>query len=662
MSHDIKERLKKLSLDDKLKLLTGKNVWETHEVDGIIKSLKFHDGPHGLRVVYDSFEDHQLSYEATCFPTASALASTFNKKLAYKTGQLLALESKRFNTDLLLAPGINIKKHPLCGRNFEYFSEDPYASGILGSYYINGVQSKNVGSCVKHYACNNQEHDRFFTSSDVDERTLHELYLKPFYLCVKNADPKAVMCAYNLVNGEFCSENSYLLKDILRDKWGYKGLVISDWGAVKNRAKSLKSGIDIEMPYNQNSFNNLKDALKNKLIDEDMIDKSIENILNFAKYRKENINEETNSFDMHEEARKVAEEAITLLKNEDNILPLKDKEGEKVLFVGGLAEKPLIQGGGSSKVKTNKIDSPLNECRNLVNNLEINYSMAYSMRYNIPTLFGYRYAIDMAKENDKVVIFVGNSELIEKEETDRQNINLDPAFIDLINKIYEVNKNIILVVMAGDVVDLSSINDKVKAIVYTWFAGEGSGHALAKILMGKVSPSGKTQVTFPLKLEDTPAYPYYPGDGYSVKYQEGLYVGYRHYDKYNVPVLYEFGFGLSYANFEYSNLSISRNKDSFLITCDITNTSNIAAKEAVQLYVGVRNSKVERPIKELKDFEKVSLEPNETKTVEFILNFEDLSYYDCQEHDFVIEKDCDYEIMVGSSSKQIHLSSIVKVL
>lgn len=686
--------LENMTLEQKLKILTAKNDWQVQDYEGFeLEDLYFHDGPHGLRVVYKSEGDYQIGMDATCFPTASAMASTWNKQLMYEVGQALAMSSFQFKTSVLLGPGLNIKRTPLCGRNFEYFSEDPYSSGKIGAAYVKGLQSKGVGACIKHFAANNQEYDRMFVSSEVDERTLREIYLKPFEMVIEEAKPWAIMCAYNRLNGVYCSENKYLLRKVLRKEWGYDGLVISDWGAVKSRSKSLIAGIDLEMPFHPGSYENLyqsyqaneisiedinesvkkiyelaqkvKDA-KRKMIEEAECIEEAERIEETETIEKAEPTEGTESIRTAERIREVCErcsdESITLLKNENQILPLKNPKSIAVL--GAYAEHPMIQGGGSSKVSTQQIDIPLEELKKEFKDTIINYESGYILRYGLPTPSGYGRAIEIAESSEQAIIFVGEGELIEKEETDRVSIKLYPCMEDLILKIANVNKNTIVVVFAGDVIDMSTWFDQVKGVVYAWYSGETTGASLAKIISGRVNPSGKTQQTFPLCIEDISMYDTYPGDGYVAWYKEGLFVGYRYYDYYKKDVLIPFGYGLGYSTFGYRDLSIQVNyeKDKLKVhgSFTLSNEGSYDGKEIYQIYVRKMYRYVLGPVKELKYFDKIELEAGESKVVNFTLDESAFSYYGVNDGKFIFD-DGKFDIMIGSSSRELKISGTIDV-
>lgn len=665
---DIKGLIEKMTLDEKLHLLTGKNNWETVGVERLgIPSISVSDGPNGLRKVEAVVDGKEISVKSTCFPTASAMAATWNTELIREIGECLAEECQAESVDILLGPGVNIKRTPLCGRNFEYFSEDPYLAGELASAYINGVQGKDVGTSLKHYAANNQEYDRHHISSEVDIRALREIYLKPFEIAVKKAKPWTVMCSYNRINGVYGSEHKLLLDDILRKEWGFDGFVVSDWGAVWDRAKSLKASLELAMPYNENHYKVLKRAYDEGKFTDEEINSALERYLKivFRAYnaRSKRI-KEYDAGKHHEVAKKAALEAITLLKNDDDILPVNKSKVKKLAIIGEFASMPVIQGGGSAHVQPSKVDAPIDKIRELAQKEGIEVDYAISMSVRSQSQYNQNSALTLAENADQVIMFVGNRNTVESEGYDRADMRLAPDEENAILQISRRNPNTVVVVQAGSAIDMSGWIDKVKGVLFAWYAGQAGGHAVAEILFGVHSPCGKTAETFPLCLEDTPGYETYPGNGIASWYKESIMVGYRYYDTFDKPVLFPFGHGLSYTQFEYSDLKITpdiaNENDEITVSLSVKNTGKVQGKETVQLYVRDMCSHVLRPDKELKGFAKIDLKPGEKKEVTFKLNRDAFAYYSTAVYDWHVEGG-DYKIMVGASSRDIRLTGRIKI-
>lgn len=650
----IQEVLQSLNIQEKIDLLTAVGDWYTATIERAgIAPIRMSDGPNGLRKVEINGE---ASLPSTAFPTLSSMASGWDLQSMEKIAGLLAQITHAGDVDVLLGPGCNIKRNPLCGRNFEYFSEDPYLAGTLAAAYIQGLQNNGISACLKHFAGNNQEWDRFFVSSEIDPRALFEIYLKPFEIAIKAAKPDSIMCAYNRLNGVYCSENQYLLEDVLRKLWGYDGLIVSDWGAVKNRAYSLKAGIDLEMPHNAYSHRVMEQALEDGTITEAEIDRSVAFILQFLQVI-QNRKKERSMPPEEAQIRKIVRDAaannIVLLKNREQLLPLADGV-KKVAVIGQYAKEPLISGGGSAEVTPTWLDIPLDQLRAEMPDKEICYNDGYIIRYGQPTVFGYGDAISLARTCDAAVVFVGNSVTEEREEYDRRTLRLAPCLEDLILNTAKAQPNTVVVICAGSVVDVSPWEDQVKAIVYAGFAGAGMGNAVAKILCGKVNPSGKLAETFPLSFEQSAAYKDYPGNGFYVNYSEGNLVGYRYYDTCNLPVRYPFGYGLSYTEFAYSDLSVKEEAEQFVVSCRITNVGAVAGKEVVQLYTGQPHARVRRPVRELRRYQKVYLEAGESKKLLFTVDKSELGYYSLNGGRFVTDNSL-YRIEVGASSRDIRL-------
>ena len=660
---NIKELLSKLTLEEKAGLCSGKDFWRTKPVERLgIPSVMVSDGPSGLRTQHDNGANENDSKTAVSFPSGCATASSFDRSLLQHLGEILGEEANNFNVSTVLGPAINIKRSPLCGRNFEYLSEDPYISGELGAAYIKGVQSKNVGTSVKHFAANNQETNRFSVSEEVDERTLREIYLAGFETCVKKSAPTTIMCSYNAVNGELSSQNKWLLKDLLRDEWGYKGMVVSDWGAVYDRVKGIKADLSLEMPYSGgHTDNDIVEAVKNGTLTMEELDEAVSHVLemvfNYVEHKQSGV------FDMekdHAESAKIAEESCVLLKNEGSVLPLKGP-AEKILFTGCFAENPRYGGGGSSKIKCYKMTSAVEAVKNA--GLAVKYCRGYNEDFVTTTAALTDEAVAAARDAEAVVVFAGLPESFETEGADRTTLDMPQVQNELIEKLAAVNKNIVVVLHNGAPVAMPWV-DKVAAILECYLGGENIGTAQVNLLFGKVNPSGKLAETFPLRLEDTPCYMYYPGNGRTCLYAEGIFVGYRWYDSRKMPVLFPFGHGLSYTSFEYSDLKVTsksfKDSDGVEVSVKVKNTGSVEGKEIVQLYVSDKTGVEVRPEKELKGFEKVNLKPGEEKTVSFKLDRRSFAFWNIDIKDWYAPSGT-YVISVGASSRDLRLCTEVDV-
>ncbi len=654
----VKELLQEMTLEEKANLCSGEDFWHTKAVERLeIPQVMVCDGPNGLRK-QDDKADHMginESIKAVCFPTSSAVAASFDRELAYHIGEVLGKECQAENISMLLGPGMNIKRSPLCGRNFEYYSKDPYLSGEMGTSYIKGIQSKKVGACVKHFAANNQETQRMNGNSVMDERTLHEIYLSGFKKAVCEAKPTGVMCAYNKINGTYAAENKELLTDVLRNAWGYEGFVVTDWGAVKDRVKGLEAGLDLEMPGSDSSKVNdrkIIKAVQEGRLSIEQLDRVAGNILKFVKNAVEN-KDGSAQFDLdadYKEAVEAAKECAVLLQNNYDVLPL--KSDAKTAFIGGFIEKPRSQGSGSSHINSNFVPSIQEIIRD---NDNIIYAKGFDLdsEENDETLI--HEAVTYAKASDYAVIFAGLPNRYESEGVDRKHLNIPKNQNILISEVTKVQPNTIVVLFNGSPVEMPW-KDDVAGILEMYLCGDGVSEAVMALLYGEANPSGKLAETFPIKLEDNPSYLNFPGENGTVEYHEGIFVGYRYYDKKQMDVLFPFGHGLSYTTFAYSDLHVSKEKltetENVEVSITVTNTGSVFGKEVVQLYVGEKGSKVRRPEKELKRFEKVGLNPGENKTIIFTLDASDFAYYETRIHDFYTNSG-EYEIYVGSSSRDI---------
>lgn len=659
----IKKLVAQMTLEEKAAMCSGADFWHTEAVARLgIPASMVSDGPHGLRK-QDQEGDHlgvNDSIKAVCFPAGCGTAASFNRELLTEMGEALGNECQTEGVSVLLGPAVNIKRSPLCGRNFEYYSEDPLVASEMAGAFIKGVQSKNVGTSIKHFLANNQETRRMSGDSRVDERTLNEIYLAAFEGAVKKQKPWTVMCSYNKINGVYAAENHKYLTETLRDQWGFDGYVMSDWGAVNNRVEDLKAGLDLEMPTSFGANDKLiVGAVQCGNLEESDVDAAVERILNIV-FRYEENRDKNAVWDKdkdHELARKVAGETIVLLKNE-GILPLDEKE--EIAFIGKYAAKPRYQGGGSSHINSHKVTSAMDAVEGMDN---IVYAQGYRDDVDETDAKLLEEALEAAKKAKTAVIFAGLPDAFESEGFDRQHMRMPDCQNELIEKVAAVQPNTIVVLHNGSPVEMPWI-DKVKGVIEAYLGGQAVGGAVCDILFGKVNPSAKLPETFPLKLEDNPSYLSYFGEGDVVEYREGIFVGYRYYDKKKMDVLFPFGFGLSYTTFAYSNLTVDKESmkdtDTMTVTVDVTNTGSTAGKEVVQLYIADKESTVIRPVKELRDFAKVELAPGETKTVMFTLDKRAFAYYSVRIHDWHVETG-EFDILIGKSSRDIVLSKTVTV-
>ena len=656
-----KEILNAMTLEEKAAFCSGRDFWHTKAIERLgVPSVMMCDGPHGLRK-QEGEGDHlgiNKSIETVCYPTAAALASSFDRDVMRQLGEALGQECQAENVAMLLGPGLNIKRNPLCGRNFEYFSEDPYLAGEMGASYVKALQSKGVAACAKHFACNNQETRRMSGSSQVDERTLHEIYLPAFEAVVKNGKARSLMCAYNAVNGEFCAENKMLLTDTLREKWGFDGFVVTDWGAVKGRAEGIASGLDLEMPGGPNATGEkLIEAVKAGTLSETDLDKAVLNILHFVETalaeRDENAVIDRDA--CRELAGKLAGECAVLLKNED-ILPL--QKGRKAVFIGEFAANPCYQGAGSSHINVPHPVSALEAAGDAVT-----YARGYDAHSSKTDEALLAEALNAAKDAEAAVIFAGLPDAFESEGADRDHMRLPDNQNELIAAVSAVNPHTVVVLHGGSPVELPWL-DKVPAVLLMYLGGEQVGAAAADLLWGKVNPSGHLAETWPIRLEDNPSYLNFPGEDGVVTYAEGIFVGYRYYDKKKMPVNFPFGHGLSYTDFSFSNLTADKEKltdrETVTVSVDVTNEGTSAGKAVVQLYVRDVKSTVRRPVRELKDFAKAALEPGETRTVTFTLDKRAFAYYEPKVHDFFVESG-EFAVEIGLSCRDIRLAKSVHV-
>ncbi len=663
---NVKELVSKMTLKEKASLLSGNDFWHTEAIDRLgIKGFMMCDGPNGLRKQLGE-ADHlgvEESISTVCYPSANALAASFDVEMAEKLGENLADECLRENVSMLLGPGINMKRSPVCGRNFEYYSEDPYLAGKLASAYVRGVQSKGILACPKHFAANNQEYRRMSGNSIVDERTLHEIYLAAFEMMVKEAKPKSIMCSYNKVNGTFMSENKHMLTEVLKDKWGFDGFVVTDWGAGKDPVKGVEAGLDLVMPGPREDHEKaIVAAVEAGKLDEEKVDKAVTNILEAFFWGVENSPKDVKPSDDstrkhdYEFARELAEGSAVLLKN-NRVLPI--RMDKKVLFVGEFAKNPRYQGSGSSHINSAFVS---NAC-DCVKDKDITFVQGYETGDTKHNYLLREQAVEAAENADIIVIFAGLPGSFESEGFDRADINLPAEQDKLIDELSHLGKKTVVVLHNGAPVPMPWI-DNVDAVLDMFLGGDAVGEATVRLLWGEVNPSGKLPETYPLKLSDNPSFLNFPGDSGNPVYAEGIFIGYRYYEKRRMPVLFPFGHGLSYTEFEYMDLKVSRDSitdnDTVDVSIDVWNVGRYPGKEIIQLYVSDDESKVSRPLKELKGFKKIFLNPGEKKTVTFTLDKRSFAYYNETIHDFHVESG-DFSIMVGASSDDIRHTAAIHV-
>ncbi len=680
MQNDINKLIGEMTLEEKAAICGGLDSWHTVPISRLdIPSIMMTDGPHGVRKEFEGSGEDLLtvkSLPATCFPTASALACSWDTELMFGLGEALGEECLAGDISILLGPGVNIKRSPLCGRNFEYYSEDPLLAGKLASGFINGVQNQGVGTSLKHFAANNQETERMTTDTIIDERTLREIYLTNFEIAVKTAKPWTLMCSYNKLHGEYCSESKRLLTEILRDEWGFDGLVMSDWGAVNERDDGLAAGLDLEMPTSgEDGINNIISAVNSGKLPESVLDTAVKRILELVFKGVEN--RRIAEYDVnkhHELARRIAGDCAVLLKN-DAVLPLERKGSLAV--VGAFAKDPRFQGGGSSHINPTIMSVPLEEikvsagkdvavsyCRGYhLDEVNDAFGSGFSSVCDIPDEELIREAVEAASKADKTILFAGLPDSFESEGYDRTHMRLPIGQLKLIEEVSKASKYVIVVLMNGSPIEMPWISH-VDAVLEAYLAGQASGGAIADILFGDINPSGKLAETFPMKVSDNPSFLSFPGSHKKAEYREGVFVGYRYYEKKQIPTLFPFGYGLSYTTFAYTNIQTDCNEieenGKLTVKATVKNTGSRVGRETVQFYIHDVESSVIRPEKELKGFEKITLAPGEEKTVSVSLDKRAFAYYDDEIHDWKVETGV-FEILVGGSSTDTPLKAAVTV-
>ncbi len=662
---DVKQIVSQMTLEEKAGLLSGLDFWHTKPVERLdIPSCMVSDGPHGLRK-QDEKSDHLSINEAIraiCFPAGCATAASFDRDVLRRLGEALGDACQHEAVSVILGPSVNIKRSPLCGRNFEYYSEDPYLAGEAAVSLIQGVQSRGVGTSIKHFACNNQEYRRMSSDSVVDERTLREIYLTAFEAAVKRAKPWTVMCSYNRLNGTYACENRWLLTEVLRDEWGFDGYVMSDWGAVDDRVECVKAGLDLEMPDSGGENDRrVVEAVREGRLDEALVDLCCERILavnrRYLEYAKPDTPWDKQA--QHMLARELAAECIVLLKNDGGILPLQPEQ--TVALIGEFAKQPRFQGGGSSHINFSAVTSAWDELGTLPG---VTYADGYRTENDDPDEALLAEAEAAARTADVAVIFAGLPDRYESEGYDRTHMRMPKCQEELIERVSAVNPNTVVVLHNGAPIEMPWL-DNVAAVLEAYLGGQAVGGAVADILLGKVNPSGHLPESFPACLKDNSSYPWFGGEMDTAEYREGVFVGYRWYDKKHMAVLFPFGYGLSYTEFSYDNLTLSaseiKDTDTLTVNVDVTNIGPVPGKEVVQLYVTDRKSTVIRPVRELKGFEKVALAPGETKTVTFTLSRRAFAYWNTRIHDWHVETGM-FGIQIGKNSRSIVLSADVNVV
>ena len=654
--------LQNLTLEQKASLCSGKDFWYTKACESAgLPEIMMTDGPHGVRKQEQNANGIGGSVPATCTAAAS-----WDKAMLYRMGQALGEEALAQKVSVLLGPGVNIKRNPLCGRNFEYYSEDPFLAGKMSGAVINGIQSTGTGACIKHFAANNQETRRQSTNAVVDERTLREIYLSAFEIALKEAKPWAVMNAYNRLNGVYCSESRYLLTDVLRRDWGYRGLVMTDWGAENDRVEALKAGGNLEMPYSGGENDaRIVQAVQDGTLDERVLDANVDRVIDFVlKAKEQNLDKEF-EYDKaahHRLAREMAANSFVLLKNEDEILPI--QKGETVAVIGAMAKQPRYQGAGSSFIESTKVDSAMSVYRDEYG-FEPKYAAGYVLDSDRVDEALEAEAVEVAAKDSarKILLFVGLTDIYESEAFDREHMRLPENQLSLIEKVCEVNQNVIIILHTGSPVEMPFI-ENVKALLCTYLGGQAGAGAVLDLVYGKKNPSGKLPETFPKHYEDVPSAAYFPGDTLSVEYREGIYVGYRYYDTVGKEVLFPFGFGLSYTQFEFSDLKLSseniRDDDILSVSFTVKNIGTKDGAEVCQLYVGADTPKIFKAKKELKEFTKVYLKAGEQKQITFELDKRAFAYYNVKSASFEVETGR-YTVYIGNSVANVPLQKQLRV-
>jgi beta-glucosidase len=672
MSDEIDRWMQELTLEEKAALVSGADLWHTVAVERLgIPAIMCSDGPHGMRAQVDQTDENDMlsAAPATCFPTASAIACSWDRELIHEVGAAIADEARQYRVSVVLGPGVNMKRSPLCGRNFEYVSEDPYLAGELGLAIVEGIQSRDVGTSVKHFAANNQEHDRLRVSAEIDERTLREIYLPAFERIITDGKPWTVMCAYNRLNGTHASQHHWLLTELLRDEWGFDGVVVSDWGAVHDRVAAVAAGLDWEMPPDlERSPAAVAAAVTDGSLDEAVLDRSVRRMLELVERGRHvlELDERVDVDAHHQLARRAAAASAVLLKNDGDLLPLTD-EGT-VAVIGEFARSPRFQGSGSSQVTTTKVDIAHDEIARLLSSDRVRFAPGYGIETDGADADRLRSeAVRVAASSDTAVVFLGLPNSWESEGFDRTHMDLPPDQLALLDAVLEVNERVVVVLVNGATVVVEPWCERVPAIVECWLGGQAAGGAIADVLTGAAEPGGRLAETMPVRLNDVPSTINFPGDPGDVRYGEGIFIGYRAHDHLDQRVSFPFGHGLSYTTFELSELDVAVagavDGDpplSATVTATVRNTGDRAGSHVVQVYVGDDDSEVVRPPRELKGFAKVHLEPGGSERVSIELDQRAFSYWSVRHHRWVVEAGT-FTISVGSSSRDLPLTTTIDV-
>lgn len=655
-----RELISKMTLEEKASMLSGKDFWQTVDIERLgIPPMTLSDGPHGIRRQAGE-ADHlglNASEQATCFPTAAAIANSWDPRLGEELGEYLGEEANAQGVNVLLGPGLNIKRSPLCGRNFEYFSEDPYLSGKMAAGYIRGIQSQGVAACPKHFAANSQELRRMSNDSVLDERTFREIYTTGFEIAVKEGQAKSIMSAYNQINGVYANENEHLLQDILVKEWGFDGAVVSDWGASNSHTGGVIAGSHLEMPTTgRDGMRELVAAVKDKVLSEALLDKRVDELLcmifETTSAAKGKAGQDFDVQAHHAMAKKAAQECVVLLKNEGNILPL--KKGTKVAVIGDFADKPRYQGAGSSIVNPTRLDRPVQMWESQETVEFLGYGQGFIRDGRISEELEEK-AAGLAAEADVVLLYLGLDELAETEGMDREHMRLNFNQIDLLAAVHKVNQNLVIVMSAGAVVEMPWLK-LAKGLVHGYLGGQAGARAMVEVLTGKVCPGGRLAETYPMKYEDTPAFHYWPGKERTSEYREGLFVGYRYYETASVPVRFPFGYGLSYTQFSYAHMQADKDQ----VRVMVKNVGGTDGAEVVQIYISKPDSEIFRPAKELKGFSRVYLKAGESREVIIPLDDKAFRYYNVKTDSWETEGGT-YVIMAGSNVAEIHLRTEVDI-
>ncbi len=651
--------IKQMTLEEKCYLFSGKDFWQTRSLERLgVPNMTLSDGPHGIRK--QAGEGDQLglnpSLPATCYPTAATVANSWDPALGEEIGAHLGAEAASQGVGVVLGPGLNVKRSPFCGRNFEYFSEDPYLAGKMAASYIRGIQKNGVSACPKHFAANSQELRRMASDSVMDERTLREIYLTGFEIAVKEGHAKSIMSSYNRINGTYANENGHLLQEILRDEWGFDGFVVSDWGGSNDHVEGVRAGSHLEMPTTGgDSDPELIDAVKAGRLSEELLDRRVDELLDVILSVTRAVKPlEGKPFDIdahHAMAARASEQSIVLLKNEGNILPL--KKGVKVAVIGEFAQKARYQGAGSSVVNPTKLDHAMDVIKNFDLDV-VGFEPGYPRSGKGDPAMRAQ-AVELAKKADVVLLYIGLDEISEAEGLDRSHMRLAQSQVELIEAVAEANPNVVAVMSAGSAVEMPWL-PKVKALVHGYLCGQAGAASVLKAIVGQVNPSGKLAESYPVRYEDVSSAPYFPAKERTAEYREGLFVGYRYFQSANVPVLFPFGFGLSYTSFEYSDLTVTDKEATFTLK----NTGSMDGAEVAQLYVSKPDGEVFRPTRELKGFAKVFLKAGESKKVTIPLDDKAFRYFNVDTNKFEVEGG-EYQILIGASCADIKLSGAVSV-